>query len=230
MSLKRRLSMNTSLKNAKIFDPDDDNDNNINSKDKCMKYIDAFNDNAQFNSFSDIKQECNSDSGDSLSDFPPPPPSIRMKLEPFDPDDINFNISEEQMQQISVKTEFDENTNGSTNSSKLGKSERGTIFKREAPYDKPEQEPQSSSMSNGKTSPKKRKREFERDDAILLRRQKQINYGKNTIGYDNYVKSVSRNERKHDDPVTPNKYIKYSRRAWDGLIKQWRLKLHKYDP
>lgn len=25
-------------------------------------------------------------------------------------------------------------------------------------------------------------------------------------------------------------YHKFSRRAWDGLIKKWRIQLHEYDP
>ncbi|EDW04488.1 histone RNA hairpin-binding protein [Drosophila grimshawi] len=70
----------------------------------------------------------------------------------------------------------------------------------------------------------------EGDPAVLSRRQKQIDYGKNTATYERYVDQVARNERTRDHPRTPNKYGKYSRRAFDGLVKIWRKQLHFYDP
>lgn len=80
----------------------------------------------------------------------------------------------------------------------------------------------SSSSNNNKA-------EFETDPEVLSRRQKQIDFGKNTAGYDAYRKKVPKYKREPGNPRTPPMNLKYSRRAWDGLIKVWRRKLHDFD-
>ncbi|XP_050420535.1 histone RNA hairpin-binding protein [Adelges cooleyi] len=76
----------------------------------------------------------------------------------------------------------------------------------------------------------KSKLERETDTMILVRRQKQIDFGKNTIGYERYLEEVPKHERKKEHPKTPPKNLKYTRRAWDGLVKNWRVRLHCWDP
>jgi hypothetical protein len=64
----------------------------------------------------------------------------------------------------------------------------------------------------------------------LAIRQKQIDYGKNTVGYDEYLLRVPKEKRSFRDPQTPDIHSVCSRRSWDGQIKKWRRLLHAYDP
>ncbi|XP_038209879.1 histone RNA hairpin-binding protein [Zerene cesonia] len=87
----------------------------------------------------------------------------------------------------------------------------------------------SEHETSTKASKAKKPLEIEVDPLVLQRRQKQIDYGKNTVGYHNYIKQVPIPQRMKNDPKTPDKFMKYSRRSWDMLIKIWRKKLHEYD-
>jgi len=72
--------------------------------------------------------------------------------------------------------------------------------------------------------------EQETDERKLVNRQKQIDYGKNTVGYARYLSTVSRSARKRGDPWTPEKSQVCSKRSWDGQVRKWRRALHKHDP
>jgi len=63
----------------------------------------------------------------------------------------------------------------------------------------------------------------------LFQRQKQIDYGKNTVGYEKYIKIIPKSSRRLSDPQTPNIHSSTSKRAFDGAVKKWRRALHKYD-
>jgi hypothetical protein len=65
-----------------------------------------------------------------------------------------------------------------------------------------------------------------KNKSYFFRREKQIAYGKNTVDYDRYAELVTRSDRKDRMPRTPNKNKKYSRRQWDGLVKNWKQQIH----
>lgn len=63
-------------------------------------------------------------------------------------------------------------------------------------------------------------------------RHKQILKGKNTVGYDIYIKKVPKHKRKKiiEHPSTPDYKADIPNRRWLGLLKAWRKSLHQYDP
>lgn len=63
----------------------------------------------------------------------------------------------------------------------------------------------------------------------VSQRQKQVEYGYNTIGYHNYITQIPRAQRKRGDPQTPDKNQICSTRSWMGQMKRWRRKLHQWD-
>jgi len=71
-------------------------------------------------------------------------------------------------------------------------------------------------------------RERETDEKTIQRRQKQIDYGKVTVDYEEYVTEIPRHARERYHPRTPDKYQKTSRRSFDSQIKNWKLKIHKW--
>ncbi|VDM16884.1 unnamed protein product [Hydatigera taeniaeformis] len=71
--------------------------------------------------------------------------------------------------------------------------------------------------------------ELERRKSELLRRQRDIDVGKTTAKYAEYILKVPKPEREKHHPRTPNKFRIVSRRGWDGMIKKWRRDIHNYE-
>ncbi|KAK9812003.1 hypothetical protein WJX73_007923 [Symbiochloris irregularis] len=64
----------------------------------------------------------------------------------------------------------------------------------------------------------------------LAQRQKQIDYGKNTAGYQAYIQMVPRQKRGLNHPHTPDIKQAVSKRGFDYQVKKWRRRLHGWDP
>lgn len=73
--------------------------------------------------------------------------------------------------------------------------------------------------------------QIEEDENVLIRRQKDIDYGKNQDIYCEYLQNVNKENRSDMQPWTPDKYEKMTRRNWDKQVRIWRKQLHYWkDP
>lgn len=62
------------------------------------------------------------------------------------------------------------------------------------------------------------------------RRFHQIELGKDTEGYKNYLKLIPRQQRRRKDPETPDwTDVTTGKRRFDGMVRNWRRRLHEYD-
>eukprot|EP00535_Pseudo-nitzschia_heimii_P006296 CAMPEP_0197188980 /NCGR_PEP_ID=MMETSP1423-20130617/18909_1 /TAXON_ID=476441 /ORGANISM="Pseudo-nitzschia heimii, Strain UNC1101" /LENGTH=295 /DNA_ID=CAMNT_0042640983 /DNA_START=372 /DNA_END=1259 /DNA_ORIENTATION=+ len=67
----------------------------------------------------------------------------------------------------------------------------------------------------------------------IQQRRKAIAKGKNTIGYDRYSRSVPKEKRQKRSmitPSTPDHTLDIPNKKWNGLVRSWRVALHRYDP
>ena len=73
----------------------------------------------------------------------------------------------------------------------------------------------------------------ETDPKRLEKRQKQVDFGKNTIGYERYVCALPKRSRRRNPsdlaPRTPDVGMKCSKRRFDGILRAWRRALHLWD-
>lgn len=67
------------------------------------------------------------------------------------------------------------------------------------------------------------------DEHKIGQRQKQIDLGKNTMGYERYRILLPRSKRLHRDPGTPDPCGVWNKKGWDAALKKWRRLLHDYD-
>jgi len=63
----------------------------------------------------------------------------------------------------------------------------------------------------------------------LAQRQRQLDYGYNTVGYVHYIERVPKDNREPHHCKTPDKYQLCTKRAWAKQVSAWRRALHQWD-
>uniref|UniRef100_A0A5S6QNG1 SLBP_RNA_bind domain-containing protein n=1 Tax=Trichuris muris TaxID=70415 RepID=A0A5S6QNG1_TRIMR len=70
---------------------------------------------------------------------------------------------------------------------------------------------------------------WEWDECVIERRNRDLFKGYNSDVYKRYIAKYPKREREQRiHPVTPNKYIKMSRRSWDMQVRIWRRSLYSF--
>merc|ERR1712013_763165 len=82
---------------------------------------------------------------------------------------------------------------------------------------------------NQNAAKSKKKSEVEEDFHRITQRMRQIDIGKATDGYRNYLERVPRAQRKPHHPRTPNPRQKMPNKWWKKAINKWRKALHAFD-
>ena len=67
------------------------------------------------------------------------------------------------------------------------------------------------------------------DASRVEAKQRQIDLGKNTLGYDRYRLQVRPSARTPDEPSTPDVRLSYGRTAMENTFRRWRRELHSWD-
>lgn len=95
-----------------------------------------------------------------------------------------------------------------------------------------EQDQDADEDDGSSAEERKEKNDKKNHERRIQQRLKQILFGKNTKGYDNYLQAVPKEKRLIGNlthPVTPDAYDDCSKRAFDGRLKKWRRALHQWD-
>lgn len=68
----------------------------------------------------------------------------------------------------------------------------------------------------------------ETDQHRIEQRQKQIDFGKNTVAYDRFIEVCPRHSRRKGDPMTPLPHQICSKRSFMGQVTNWKKKVYQY--
>lgn len=94
-------------------------------------------------------------------------------------------------------------------------------------------EAETSTVRRGKikirSTPKQEPPKPSSDLQRIQKRSNQIQKGKDTKGYKNYISLISKSQRSSEHPVTPDPGWKISKRRFDSTVGCWRRALHEYD-